>query len=84
MNQSIEKFARQSIIDGLRKLEERHQERFKLMYGRHGGARSVEEAKAMSIDDVVNEIPGEHLNWALTQVENSVKKVSETSTGVEG
>lgn len=78
MNQSIEKFARQSILDGLRKLDERYQEIFKLMYGRLRGERSVEEAKAMSIDDVVNEIPGEHLSWALTQVENSVKKVSES------
>jgi hypothetical protein len=41
------------------------------MYGRNNGKRSVEDAKAMSIRDVVYEIPSEKLDWALSQVENS-------------
>lgn len=48
---------------------------FKLLYGRLDGQRSVEDAKAMPVDAVVDEIPDERkkLKWALTQVTNTFK-----------
>lgn len=72
MNNTLKSFARSKIIEGLNKLPEGWVDRFKLMYGRDGGRRSVEDTKAMTIEDVVEEVPEEKLDWALQQVENSI------------
>lgn len=74
MNESIVEFAREKIIHGLRQLPERNIDMFKLMYGRNNGKRSAEDAKDMTIESVVSEIPESKLSWALTQVENTIKK----------
>lgn len=74
MNATIENFARQQIIEQLSILPEDWQRNFKLMYGRNKGKRSVEDAVAMSIPDIVAEVPAERLDWALQQVENSHAK----------
>lgn len=75
MNNTIKTFVKSQILDGLQKLPDGWQEKFKLMYGRNGGKRSVEDTKAMKIEEVVDEIPGEKLDWALSQIENSLKKL---------
>ena len=75
MNETLQKFAREQLIDGLKKLPNGWQNTFKLMHGRAGGKRSVEQARAMPVEDVVEEMTEDRLDWALTQVENSLKKI---------
>lgn len=74
MNATIAALAREEIIHRLIELPSQWQNTFKLMYGRNGGRRSVEDAEAMPIEEVVAEMPDEKLDWALTQVELSIKK----------
>jgi hypothetical protein len=85
MNDQLQQFARQSLKDGLAKLPEGNHRIFKLMYGRGNhenltskipSMRTVEEAEAMNINDVVDEMPAEKLDWAMQQVENSLKKLA--------
>lgn len=66
--------ARQMLKDGLAKCDPKQHELFKLMYARNGGKRSVDDAKAMDINAVVDEMPEDKLSWALTQVERTVDK----------
>ena len=73
MNDTLQTFARQQIKDGLAQLSERHHRTFKLMYARNGGRRSVEDAVAMPINDVVDSVPADQLDWAMQQVERSTK-----------
>lgn len=68
MNNSVENFARQSIKDGLKKLPEGWQNRFKQMYA--NGKISDD------INTVVDNMPEEKLDWALSQVEESIKKIN--------
>jgi hypothetical protein len=74
MNDALRSFARSTLKEGLAMLSEDHHRRFKLMYARNGGRRSVEDATAMPIDEVVDAMPDENLDWAMQQVENSLKK----------
>lgn len=76
MNLQLQAFARQSLKDGLAKLPADWQQKFKLMYARNGGRRSVEDALAMPINEVVDGMPEGRLDWAMTQVENSIKKMA--------
>lgn len=76
MNQQLQSFARQTLKDGLAQLPAGHQRIFKLMYARDGGRRSVADSEAMEIDAVVGEIPDDTLDWAMQQVENSLKKLA--------
>ena len=66
MNLELEKFARAEIEEGLNKLEEKHRLLFKRMYSH--------DNLELSIHDVVAKIPSERLDWALTQVHNTLKK----------
>ena len=84
MNDQLQQFARQSLKDGLRKLPKNWQDIFKLMYGRgnhenltskNSSMRSPDDAKNMSIEAVVDEMPDNKLDWAMQQVDNSLKKI---------
>ena len=75
MNDQLQNFARQTLKDGLEKLPLDWQGTFKLMYARNNGKRSVEAAMAMNINAVVDEIPATKLDWAMQQVENSLKSL---------
>jgi len=84
MNEALQKFAREQLKAGLERLPDGHQRLFKLMYGRGNhenltsqipNMRSVEEAEKMSSSAVVDEMPAEKLDWAMQQVENSLKKL---------
>lgn len=84
MNQTIEDFARNQIIDQCEALPAANQRIFKLMYGRKPdkrgmATRSVEDAELLSVRDVVAEIPAEKLDWALQQIENSHAKLAKRS-----
>lgn len=71
MNEQLQRFARATLKDGLAKLPESNQRLFKLMYGRANGRRSVEDAEAMDIGAVVDEIPSDRLDWAMQQVDRT-------------
>jgi len=75
MNTQLQQFAKQQLRDGLALLPEEWQEKFKLMYGRSNGRRSVEDTVALDMEEVITEIPEEKLDWAMTQIENSIKKL---------
>lgn len=81
MNRELEMFARTQIKAGLAELPESHHRTFKLMYGRDNGKRSVEDAVAMFIDDVVDLMPVDNLDWAMTQVQNSLQQVGKQRQG---
>jgi hypothetical protein len=66
MNVTIEAYARNKIKEGLVKLPEGWQMRFKQLYA--NGKLDI------AIVDLVDSLPAEKLDWALTQVENSIKK----------
>jgi len=67
MNKSIEHFTRESLKEGLKKLPEKWQLTFRRMYSH--------EDLEKDISIVVDEMPIERLDWALTQVENSLNKL---------
>lgn len=78
MNEKLQTFARTTLVESLVKLPEGWQDKFKMMYARNNGKRSVEDAKAMDMADVVAEMPGEKLDWAMQQVENSLAKLGKS------
>jgi hypothetical protein len=75
MNDQLRQFARKNIKDGLSQLPDNWQQKFKMMYGRNNGERSLEDAIAMSVNDVVDEMADDKLDWAMTQIANSIKKI---------
>ena len=77
MNDQLQYYARNELKDGLSRLPTKWQETFKLMYGRNGGKRNVEDSKAMDINAVVDEMPADRLDWAMQQVYRSLDKLAE-------
>lgn len=69
MNSTIEKFTRQTIKDGLKRCTESQQFLFKRMYS----PKNLE----LPIDEVVDKMPIEKLDWALTQIESTNKKYNQ-------
>lgn len=68
MNQQLQQFARQTLKDGLAKLSEDSQLVFKRMYSHRDLAKPI--------NDVVDDMPPEKLDWAMQQVENSLRKLA--------
>ena len=66
MNKSVLDFTRQQIIDGLKQLPESWVKMFNRMYNSKNLDAPIEET--------VELMPDEKLDWALSQVENSIKK----------
>ena len=75
MNKQLQDFARGELKNGLSKLPEDNHRTFKLMYARDNGKRSVADAVAMPINDVVDLMQPEHLDWAMQQVQASLNKM---------
>lgn len=67
MNKSISDFTRQQIKEGLKQLPDNWQMMFKQMYSHNN--------LDCDIVTVVDNMPDEKLDWALSQVENSLKKI---------
>jgi len=65
MNDQLQKFARDMLKVGLAKLPEDHKLIFKKMY-------SPKNLEA-DINDVVDTMPAERLDWAMQQVERSIE-----------
>lgn len=68
MNKQLEDFARKTIKEGLAKCPEDWQVIFKRMYA-HGDLEK-------DINQVVDDMEADKLDWALQQVENSLKKLA--------
>lgn len=66
MNIELQKFARETIKEGLAKLNINQKVVFKRMY-------SPSDLEA-DINTVVDNMPEEKLNWAMTQVKNTLDK----------
>ena len=68
--------ARKLLMDGVAALPPEWQRNFRLMYGRNGGRRSVEDSSTLPLDVVIAEVPNESLDWAMQQVQNSHDKLA--------
>lgn len=71
MNQTIEQFTRAQIKDGLSQLTEAHHLLFKRMYSH----KNLE----LPIDEVVDAMPVEKLDLALSQVERTLNKINKST-----
>ena len=69
MNTILQRFARQWLKDGLAKLPETNQLFFKRMYS-HTNLETP-------IIDIIDNMPEDRLDWAMSQVENSLKKIEQ-------
>lgn len=67
MNNSVQDFVRNQLKSGLAKLPENWLFTFKRMYS-HDNLEAT-------IDEIVDNLQEDKLDWALTQVENSLKKL---------
>lgn len=73
-NETLTNAGKQILKDLLAQCTEPQQEMFKLMYARDNGKRSIEDAKAMPINNVVDLMENEKIDWAITQCERTVEK----------
>lgn len=82
MNEQLQKFAREQIKEGMAQLNASHHRIFRLMYGRNNGKRGVADAEAMPIDDVLAEMDGTKLDWAMQQVQRSIQDLKSQPASV--
>jgi hypothetical protein len=79
MNDQLQSFAREELKKGLALLPESWQDKFKLMYGREDtklrSEEDIREIKAIPINEVVDSMSEDKLDWAMQQVNNSIKKI---------
>lgn len=69
MNDQLQQFARNKIKNGLVKLPESNQLLFKRMYSH--------KDLTLDIEDVVDLIPEDKLDWAMQQVQRSLDKLED-------
>lgn len=74
MNNTLSTAARTILKDLLSQLPEKNHRIFKLMYARDGGKRSVEDAEKVPINHVVDQIPDDKIDWAISQCERTIAK----------
>ncbi len=74
MNKTLSSAGRDILKNLLAQCTEPQQNMFKLMYGRDGGRRSVEDAKALAINDCVDLMEDSKIDNAIDQCERTVKK----------
>ena len=78
MNDELQKFAREQIKNGLSKLPESNRIIFKKMYSYPGWTNNPVDNlsdQKMDINDVVDKMPADKLDWAMQQVSRSLKKM---------
>jgi len=71
MNQKMESFARQQLKQGLAQLSEAHHKLFKQMYSYKHPDRSI--------DEIIDNMPADKLDHAMSQVERSLQKISKAA-----
>ena len=75
MNDALQDFARAQLKEALADLPESNRRTFALMCGRDNGKRSVEDATAMRVEDIVDLMDADKLDWAMQQVQRSLDKL---------
>lgn len=73
MNNILREYAKQWLNEHLSLLPTPNVEIFHKMYGRLDGERSVEDAVDMFTSSIIDEMSDEKLDWAMVQVDNSIK-----------
>lgn len=66
MNEQLQKYARDTLKDGLSQCTDSEQLLFKRMYSHN--------KLGMPINDVVNNMESERLDWAMKQVQRTLQK----------
>lgn len=78
MNAQLQEFARKTLKEGLAQCTPAQQDLFKRMYvyrsPRGGAAEEIANAKNTSVNEVVDKMPEGKLDWAMQQVEATLKK----------
>ena len=73
MNNELEKFARKSLKEGLAKLNDSHRHMFKRMY--------AHEDMSLDINLVVDRMPVDRLDTAMSQVERTIASLKVKNDG---
>lgn len=79
MNDALKAFAKQTLKDGLARCTEEQQMVFKLMYAEPTDSwkrtpEATARIKAADVEDVVDRMPDEKLDWAMEQVAATPKE----------
>lgn len=74
MNAELQEFARKRLAEMLAELGDGERRIFKLMYAYPGTNRTAEERESMPIEDVIAKMQPSHLDWAMQQCSNTLKK----------
>ncbi len=74
MNKQVERLTRKEIKSGLKQLPDNWQLMFKRMY-KPQPYYYIDENSEASINDIVDKMPSDKLDRALTQIENSIDKL---------
>ena len=81
MNGTFANAGRRLLKDLLAQLKPENHRMFKLMYGRNGGKRSVADAEAMDINDVIDEMDEYRISTAIDQCERTIEKAKKATGG---
>ena len=74
MNAQLQEFARAQIKEMLAQLGDGERRLFNLMYALPGGNHSAEDRESVPIDAVVDRMEPSHLDWAMQQCSNTLRK----------
>lgn len=78
MNSQLQEFARKTLKEGLAQCTPAQQDLFKRMYvyrsHRGGAMEEIVNAKNTSVNEVVDKMSPEKLDWAMQQVEATLHK----------
>lgn len=78
MNPQLQQFARDALKKGLAECSPEQQDLFRRMYAPWAMKGNFTEAnRFMPINEVVDEMPEDRLDWAMQQVQNTIAKNEE-------
>lgn len=84
MNAELRQHAESMLLRGLNELAPKNHRMFKFMYGRDGGRRSIADAEAMTLEEVISELPDDRIDLALAQIERTPRPTAPVAGENEG
>lgn len=81
MNAILQKFARDWLKSKLKECSPAQTHIFKRMYvirNGHGAKIEIDAANSATIEEVVDKMPSEKLDWAMQQIERTIEKNEES------
>lgn len=75
MNKELRDFGIQRLREGLDELPEGSRTLFKRIYANNGNGCSQDEALTMPIEEALEGIPDEKIDWAMQQVQRTLDKM---------